>query len=100
MPTPRKVLVGAAMSTDKNYNTLDGADVALTNVDDDSPGVIVKPNSGKTGEAPAAAAFTFSVVVVATKPLPTAATPSQTSTASAGVDCEGRLAGGQARSLG
>jgi large repetitive protein len=60
------VTVGPAASTDPAYAGLDADDVAVTNIDNDSPGVIVTPTSGLvTSEAGATASFT---VVLASQP--------------------------------
>jgi hypothetical protein len=60
------VTVGPTTSTDPAYAGLDPDDVALTNIDNDSPGVIVTPTSGLvTSEAGAKATFT---VVLASQP--------------------------------
>jgi len=60
------VTVGPATSTDPAYAALDPGNVTLTNIDNDSPGVIVTPTSGLvTSEAGAAATFT---VVLASQP--------------------------------
>jgi hypothetical protein len=40
------IAVGAATSTDTNYNGVDGDDVQVTNVDDDLPGFIIVPTGG------------------------------------------------------
>lgn len=56
------VVTAPAGSTDANYAALNAADVAVTNLDDDSPGVTVTPTSGlMTSEAGTTA--TFSVVL-------------------------------------
>ncbi len=51
----------AASSADANYNNVDAADVAVTNVDDDVAGINVSAISGTTTEAGGTA--TFSVVL-------------------------------------
>ncbi|MFO0888457.1 MAG: Calx-beta domain-containing protein [Isosphaeraceae bacterium] len=53
------ILTDAAASSDPNYNGLDPADVAATNLDDDTAGVTVSPTSGLvTTEAGGTAFFT------------------------------------------
>jgi hypothetical protein len=60
------VRVGPATSTDSVYARLSPADVTLTNIDNDSPGVIVTPTSDLvTSEAGGMATFT---VVLASQP--------------------------------
>lgn len=41
-----KVILAAAVSPDAAYNTLDAADVTVSNTDNDSPGVTVSPTGG------------------------------------------------------
>jgi large repetitive protein len=56
---PYRIVLGPATSADANYKELRSPDVELTNIDDDSPGVIVSPPSGLvTGEAGGVARFT------------------------------------------
>lgn len=63
---PYRVTVGPASSTDSNYDMLPGGDVLLTNLDDDSAGLVVSPLSGLvTTEAGGTATFT---VALATQP--------------------------------
>jgi len=45
------VILGSATSTDINYNTLNPADVSMTNIDDDIAGITVGGISGNTSEA-------------------------------------------------
>jgi len=53
------VITGAASSTDTNYSGLNGADVSLTNTDDDAAGFTIAPTSGlMTSEAGGQATFT------------------------------------------
>ncbi len=52
-------LIGAAMSTDGEYAGMNPRDVAMTNMDDDSPGIVVSPVSGSTREN--GTTFTFNV---------------------------------------
>ncbi|MFL5327544.1 MAG: DUF4347 domain-containing protein [Gemmataceae bacterium] len=56
------IVLGAASSTDVKYNAMNPADVSVTNIDDDTVGIIVSPTSGLvTTEAGGKA--TFSVVL-------------------------------------
>jgi hypothetical protein len=56
------IQLGVATSTDATYNGLDFTDPAVTNIDDDSPGVVVTPsNTMRTTEAGGTA--TFNVVL-------------------------------------
>jgi len=56
------VIVSPATSSDANYNGFDPPDVALTNLDDDTPGIRISPaTAGTTTEAGGTA--TFSVVL-------------------------------------
>jgi len=55
------VLTGTAVSSDGNYNSLNAADVAVSNVDNDIAGITVSAISGDTTEAGGTA--TFSVVL-------------------------------------
>ncbi|HEU0036437.1 MAG TPA: Calx-beta domain-containing protein [Kofleriaceae bacterium] len=65
-PQTYTIQLGAATSTDPAYSGLDANDVELTNVDNDSPGVIVNPTSGlQTTESGGTATFT---VVLASEP--------------------------------
>ncbi len=60
------VAIGPAVSTDPLYSGLDAGTVALTNVDDDSPGIAVEPTVGlTTTEAGGTATFT---VVLSSQP--------------------------------
>ena len=53
------VVTGAATSADGNYNGLNPSDVALTNLDNDTAGIVVSPTSGlTTTEAGGTATFT------------------------------------------
>jgi large repetitive protein len=40
------ITLGAATSSDANYSGLDASDVSLTNIDDDTAGILVMPTSG------------------------------------------------------
>jgi endonuclease V-like protein UPF0215 family len=51
------VLLGAASSSDSNYNALDPADVSLTNTDDETGGITVSSISGNTTESGGTATF-------------------------------------------
>src|SRR5262249_44854954 len=56
----------AAVSADASYNGLDPADVAVTNTDNDTAGIVVSPTTGLvTSESGGAATFT---VVLNTQP--------------------------------
>jgi hypothetical protein len=52
-------VIGAAMSTDGEYAGINPRDVTMTNMDDDSPGIVVSPVSGSTREN--GTTFTFNV---------------------------------------
>jgi hypothetical protein len=80
---PYSIVVGAATSTDKGYDTMDAADVAITNVDNDSAGVTVSASVGTTSEKPGAAAFTFTVALTS-KPSANVTIPLSTSDATEG----------------
>ncbi len=54
-----KALVGAASSTDTDYEGLDGDDVSLSNVDNDSASIDVTPVLGDTSEAGTTTTFTI-----------------------------------------
>ncbi len=57
------ILTGAATSSDATYSGLDGANVSVTNIDNDTANVLVSPTSGLiTTEAPGGTA-TFNVVL-------------------------------------
>jgi hypothetical protein len=61
------ILTGAAASTDPTYTGIDAADVAVTNADNDTAGVVVTPVAGLvTSEAGATATFT---VVLKSQPI-------------------------------
>ncbi|MFO7541977.1 MAG: cadherin-like domain-containing protein, partial [Thiobacillus sp.] len=51
-----------ATSADRNYNALDAADIALTNLDDDTAGIVVTPMTGLVTDE-AGGSDTFSVVL-------------------------------------
>ena len=55
---PYSVILAAAASADTNYNGLDPADVAVTNLDNDTAGVTVSTISGDTDEDGTTATFT------------------------------------------
>jgi len=60
------IVTAPATSSDPNYNGLNAADVAVTNEDDDVPGIVVTPTSGlETSEDGTTATFT---IVLATQP--------------------------------
>ncbi len=52
------ILLGAASSSDSNYNALDPADVSVTNTDDETGGITVSSISGNTTESGGTATFT------------------------------------------
>lgn len=65
-PIDYSIALGAATSTDTTYNGLDFDDPAVTNIDNDSPGVVVTPtNPMRTTEAGGTAQFT---VVLTSQP--------------------------------
>ncbi len=53
------VVLDTATSTDTNYSSIDPADVAVTNTDDDTAGITVSAISGDTTEAGGTATFTI-----------------------------------------
>jgi len=56
------IVTNPASSADPNYNTRDAADVSITNVDDDTPGITVYPTSGLvTNESGGTANFNISL---------------------------------------
>lgn len=55
------IVLGAATSTDTNYDGLDPADVTVTNTDDDSPGFEISAISGDTSESGGTATFTIAL---------------------------------------
>jgi len=55
---PYMIVLDAADSTDPRYAGVDPADVALTNTDDDTRGVMVSPATLQTSEAGTSASFT------------------------------------------
>jgi len=70
-PQDFKVLTGAATSTDAGYSDRNAADVIVTNLDNDSAGIVViQPVSPVTGEAVGAANATFSVVLTSAPSAP------------------------------
>jgi hypothetical protein len=63
---PYSIITAAAVSGDTGYNTVDAADVSVTNTDNDSAGIVVTPTSGLvTTEAGGQATFT---IVLASQP--------------------------------
>jgi hypothetical protein len=56
------IVLGAATSGDVNYNGLDPNDVGLTNINDDTAGILVSPTSGLTTDETGSQA-TFNVVL-------------------------------------
>ncbi len=63
---PYTIILGAATSTDPNYNGLNPTDVSLTNLDDDTAGVsVVLVGGSTTSEAGGTASFT---VVLSSQP--------------------------------
>lgn len=57
-----QIVLGPATSTDPDYDGVDPTDLTFTNLDDDSPGVLVTPTSGLSVTEGATTA-TFSVVL-------------------------------------
>ncbi len=56
---PYKIITSPATSTDASYSGLDAADVSVTNLDNDSAGILVNPTTGLvTTEAGGQASFT------------------------------------------
>jgi len=83
------VLIGPATSGDTGYNGLDPADVALTNTDDDTPGITVTPTSSPiTTEAGGVATFE---VVLGSQPLSDVMIPIASSDTSEGTVSTGSL---------
>src|SRR5256885_295352 len=61
-PVAYTIVTAAATSTDPAYNGMDPADVAVTNTDNDTPGIAVNPTSGlTTTEAGGTATFTVAL---------------------------------------
>lgn len=58
-------IITTATSSDNNYNNIDVADVAVTNIDNDTPGVTVTPGSITTSETGTKGSFS---VVLSTQP--------------------------------
>ncbi|HEU0031877.1 MAG TPA: Calx-beta domain-containing protein [Kofleriaceae bacterium] len=70
---PYRVVLAPAVSGDASYAGLDPADVALTNIDNDTAGVIVTPASGlQTTESGGTASFT---IVLTAEPTGTVTIP-------------------------
>jgi len=64
---PYTIVLAAATSADPGYNTRDAQDVGVTNLDNDSPGILVTPTTGLvTTEAGGTATFT---IVLLSQPL-------------------------------
>ncbi len=55
------IVTAAAASSDGKYNGLDPADVAVTNIDDETAGITVSAASGPTTEAGGTATFTVAL---------------------------------------
>lgn len=55
------IITAPAVSDDAGYNRKDAADIALSNVDDDSAGISVSAVQGMTGENGATASFTVAL---------------------------------------
>lgn len=73
------VATDPATSTDPTYNTLDADDVVVSNVDDDSAGILVSPTSGLvTDEMGASDSF---AIVLASEPVADVTIPLATSNA-------------------
>ncbi|XHL94962.1 MAG: DUF4347 domain-containing protein [Microcoleus anatoxicus] len=52
-----KIVTAAAVSTDANYNNLNPSDVTVTNTDNDTPGITIKPTGLTTSEVGGKATF-------------------------------------------
>ncbi len=67
-PQPYTISVGVATSTDATYNGFDADNVAVTNIDNDTPGIVVTPSTTPlvTSEDGTSATFT---VVLTTEPI-------------------------------
>ena len=61
------IITSAATSTDPTYNGLNPADVALTNVDDDTAGFTITPTTAQTTEAGGTATFTVKLTSLPTR---------------------------------
>jgi len=76
------ILLAPAVSQDPNYNGRDAGDVAVTNTDNDTAGIVVTPGSGLvTSEAGAPATFS---IVLASEPTANVAIPISSSDATEG----------------
>jgi len=74
------VLVGPAVSNDPGYNGLEAADVGVTNVDNDSVGIIVNPTAGlKTSQWGGSDTFTVVLNSLPTAPVNVSLSSSDTS---------------------
>lgn len=62
--------LGVAQSTDQRFNSIDPADVSLTNLDNDGPQILVTPTTGMVvDEGGASDTFTVSLTVPPTAPV-------------------------------
>src|SRR5207248_3144238 len=76
------IVTGAATSTDGNYSGINPSDVGVTNTDNDTAGVTVRPTSGlTTTEAGGTASFT---VVLTSQPTASVSVPLSSSNTSEG----------------
>jgi hypothetical protein len=82
------IMTSAASSADAGYNGMAVADVAVTNIDSDTVGIVVSPISGNTTEAGASATFS---VVLATQPTSDVAISIASSDAGEGTASAGSL---------
>jgi hypothetical protein len=85
---PYTIVLSPASSSDPGYNGIDPADVSCTNLDNDSPGIVVQPTTGLvTTESGGTATFTIvlqsqpiaNVTISLTTSKPTEGKPSPTS---------------------
>ncbi len=58
-----KILTAAAKSADKSYEGIDADDVTLTNIDNDTPSISVRPNIGSITDERGLAAAEISIVL-------------------------------------
>ncbi len=54
-----KLVIGASISTDSNYNNIDNTDITLINADDDTADIALSVMTGTTSEAGTTASFTM-----------------------------------------
>lgn len=77
--TSYSIITSATVSDDAAYNNRAVADVAMTNVDNDSAGILVVPTSGQTSEAGGSATFAITFTSRPTADVTIALTSSDTS---------------------